>query len=86
MTARLRPSVRRPLSEDAPGPQEAATGTPGAFPVTFEVEGKPVSTNQTYRTGRGRWFKDPAAAAWQARVTLMAKRAMRGLPPYSGEV
>lgn len=55
--------------------------------MTLCVAGKPVSTNQTYRTGRGgRWFKDDDAKAWQNAVLLEARRAMAGRPPFSGDV
>jgi Holliday junction resolvase RusA-like endonuclease len=46
----------------------------------------PVGVNATYRTGRGRWFKSPEAEAYRTALQLVAKRAMRGKAPMSGEL
>lgn len=55
--------------EGQPGPLDA---------VCVVIPGKPVSTNQTYRTGKaGHWFKSEASVAWQNLVTLCASRAMQ---------
>jgi Holliday junction resolvase RusA-like endonuclease len=85
-----KPSTARSSVRDHRHPPSAQDGQPGpseSIPVTLTIPGKPISTNQTYRTGRGgRWFKDPVAAAWQASVSLAARRAMRGRDPFTGEV
>jgi Holliday junction resolvase RusA-like endonuclease len=54
--------------------------------IAFSVPGKPVSTNATYRTGRGHWFKDASAKAWQSAIALCAARAMIGKEPLTGSV
>jgi Holliday junction resolvase RusA-like endonuclease len=55
--------------------------------VHFVAEGRPVSTNATYRRGKGRGFyKTPEATAWWARVQLAAKIAMRRREPLTGSL
>ena len=86
--ARLRPSVRRNVTDDQSGGETPPFGQPGAFlGVQFTVPGPPISTNATYRTTHGgRWYKDHAAAAWQSKVTMMARRSMCGALPTPDHV
>lgn len=82
-----RPATPRSSRIPAPPSPEPATGIRGGpGEVRFTVLGKPVSSNQTYRTRGGRWFKDAAATAWQSRVTMQAQVAMVGRPPLPGQV
>ena len=54
--------------------------------IRFCVPVAPVGVNATYRTGRGRWFKSPDAEAYRNALRVVAKRAMRGAEPMTGEV
>lgn len=54
--------------------------------IRFCLPRAPCGVNATYRTGKGRWFKSPEAAAYRSALQLVAKRAMRGAPPMDGEL
>ncbi len=55
--------------------------------VHFVAEGRPISTNATYRRGKGRrLYKTPEATAWWARVQLAAKIAMRRRKSLEGSL
>ena len=43
--------------------------------IAFVVEAKPVSTNQSYRAGQGRFWKTRDAVAYMNAVKLTARRA-----------
>lgn len=54
--------------------------------IRFCLPMAPCGVNATYRTGRGRWFKSPEAVAYRSALQTVAKRAMRGQPPMTGEL
>lgn len=59
-------------------------------PVRIVVEGKPLSVNAAYRIvrfgKRAGMAKSPEAVAYQARVKLAARRAMRGRAMLDGDL
>lgn len=82
--ARLRPSVRRNVTDDQSVPSEAATGTPGAFSGTFTVEGDPVPQPRPRVYRNGGVSEDPRATRHKQATIMAAKRAR--CPRLTGEV
>lgn len=58
----------------------------GPDSVRIVVPVQAVATNQTYRTGRGRFFKSPEAEAYRTRLQLAARQAMKGRQPFDDPV
>jgi Holliday junction resolvase RusA-like endonuclease len=54
--------------------------------INFDVEGAQVSTNAAYRAGRGRFWKDVKAVAWQARIMAQAVKTMGRHPAIAEDV
>lgn len=55
--------------------------------IAFTVNAKPVSTNASYRRGRGRrLYKTPEAEAFWGHLQAAARRAMRGARPMEGHL
>ena len=56
--------------------------------IKFSIPGPMVSTNQAYRkrgSGYG-MFMTPEGKAWKDLISLMARKAMRGVPMFEGRV
>lgn len=85
--ATIVPSVRRyPGSGEIVRPTGLRVSAP-AHPVEFTVSAKPVSSNATYRRGRGSGFyKTREANEYHNAVRQAGQVAMRGAMPFDGPV
>lgn len=53
--------------------------------VVFNVPGQPIPFKRAGRRGKSS-YTPPDMAAWEAKVKAAAVKAMRGAPPFSGDV